>query len=41
MKKLLVLAVAVAGAASVLSRRKKAAATDSALWHEAVKQPPA
>ena len=36
MKKLLVLSAAVAGAVSVMSRRKRAATADSALWSEAV-----
>ena len=40
MKKLLVVTAAVAGAVSVLSRRRHAtAASDSALWSEAVKAP--
>ncbi len=39
MKKLVVLTAAVAGAVSILSRRKRGADADSALWSEAVKAP--
>ena len=41
MKKLLILGAAVAGAVSIISRRKRGAEADSALWSEAVKSPSA